>query len=154
MNFINRKNPKDMTDDELLAEFRQAQRAAKARGQHLPLTVTRADPVNPTIHRPTVEEEIETFRKQRVAQNTAADVTKGIGRANRIRSPIKSLLDSVVTGFEITNMAEQRNLNKARELGEQGALRERLIKAFNGNITPEIERAFQEGLKRSNKQNR
>jgi len=41
------KPAKDMTEDELLNEFRLAQSTARRRGQHLPLTVTRSDPEKP-----------------------------------------------------------------------------------------------------------
>ena len=149
---LNRKNPKDMTDDELLAEFRQAQRAAKAQGQHLPLTVTRQDPTNPTIHRPTVEEEIEIIRKenaqQRMAQNTAADVIKGIGRANSIHGGFKSFLDGIGAGLSIGRMTEQRGIENARAQGRLGGSLEDFQK-IHGNA-PELEKAFMKGLQEYN----
>ena len=153
MRLLNQKNPKDMTDDELLAEFRQAQRAAKTRGQHLPLTVTRADPVNPTIHRPTIEDEIEIFRKkstqQRLAQNTAADVVKGIGRANSIHGGFKSLLDGIGAGLSIGRMTEQRRIENARAQGRLGGGSLEDFQKIHGNA-PELEKAFMEGLQEYN----
>ena len=142
-------------DDELLTEFRQAQRAAKAQGQHLPLTVTRQDPTNPTTHRPTVEREVETFRKQRVVQNTAADVVKGIGRANSIHGGFKSLLDGIGAGLSISRRAEQQLLDRDRLFGEQGMTLEQ-FKETRSTDKRRIE-AFKKGqqnLRDRNKNNR
>lgn len=64
-NFL--KPTKDMTDDDLLAEFQLAQKVARRQGRHLPLTVTKTTPEGsgekPTIHRPTTERDLDIFRK-------------------------------------------------------------------------------------------
>ena len=124
------KPAKDMTDDELLNEFRLAQSMARKRGQHLPLTVTRSDPENPTLHRPTVERDLDMFRRefsqeeskvpQRMAQNSVFNAAKGIGRANSIHGGVKSFLDGIGAIWGIKRMAEQRNLARFREAGAQG----------------------------------
>ena len=182
------KRTKDMTDSELLAEFRLAQKITRSQGQHLPLTVTRHEPeapgIMPSIHRPTVERDWNIFRReldrndgifktfggqippsslrketaknpQRVAQNKATqNVGKSLNKPRRFLGPFKHFLETLETGLKLNNMAHQRNLDIARELGQQGYSREKLMSTFGESLTPEIERAYQEGLNEANKRNR
>ena len=182
------KRTKDMTDSDLLAEFRLAQKIARNQGQHLPLTVTRHEPETPgimtPIHRPTVERDLDIFRRelerngdvfntfggqmpssshkketpkrpQRMAQNKGAqNVGKSLNKPRRFLGPLKYIWETLEAGLDIIDMASQRNFDIARELGQQGAPRERLIKTFKENLTPEIERAYQEGLNEANQRNR
>ena len=74
------KRPKDMTDSDLLAVFRLAQKIARNQGQHLPLTVTRHEPetpgIMPPIHHPTIERDLDIFRREMERNN---DIFKTFG---------------------------------------------------------------------------
>lgn len=147
------KPTSEMTDNELMSEFKEVQQQAKKQGEHLPLPVTRrwdeqsAEPA--PIHRPSLERHINAHRTE---QQKLAQVAKNISKGNSAHNALQTFFEGIGAMVSIERMVNRRALENARTLGLQGGSLEDFQKIYGHD--PDLEKAFMEGYRENMRRKR
>lgn len=176
MTFIKKlKRSKDMSDDELFAEFKTIQGIVRKRGEHVPLPVKHRDDLpdgrTPPIHRPSAEKQLEalradlekdpdlrdifekslpagSFKGREKDQKVAQNTFTDAAKGISKARRVHSLGDKVKTGLDLQKLLKDKDFEEFKQMGQIKVPRDKFIDQY-GSVPGALD-AYEEGRREAN----